>query len=379
MPSTRKTHQKSRRGCGQCKRRHVKCDEGRPICTTCSRLDLPCIYGKKGGTHTPEAVTNLQISTPNAACSILDLQLMHHYSACSCVRFAPGTARHKCWTSDVPELSFTHPFLLHQILAVAALHRYTLAAHSPLFRDAALDHRAKALELVQPVMSNRDETSAIALFAFAGLTAIYAYGEVAIQIQTHRLGFDVVKQLVQCFKLNRGISSIVDAHREHLEGSWAEDMINLKVPWDDWDFQSTYLRLKHADRLQDLIRDGARSMQLGKVYLEAMNRCMNSIQLLLSQRNHDDDIYFLIMAWPNEVDEEFMRCLERKDQIALIILAHYAVLMSLRPKLWWLQEWSQLLVHQIASILCVDYQLYLDWPRHMIETIPRQQGYTPIL
>ena len=110
-----------------------------------------------------------------------------------------------------------------------------------------------------------------------------------------------------------------------------------------------------------------------------MNSCMNSIQLLLSQRNHEDDIYFLIMAWPNEVDEDFMRCLERKDQIALIILAHYAVLMSLRPRLWWLAEWPHLLLHQIASLVSVEYQPYLDWPRYMIETFPRQQGDMPVL
>ena len=320
----------------------------------------------------------MEISSSDAACSVLDLQLMHHYSACSCVRFAPGTARHRCWTFDVPELAFTHSFLLHQILAVAALHRYTLAPQSPLFRDAALDHRAKALELVQPVLSNHDEASAIALFAFAGLTAIYAYGEVVVQIQTHRRGFDVVKQLVQCFKLNRGISSIVEAHREHLEGSWAEDMINLKVAGNVWDLHSTYFRLQHTDRLQDLIRDGIQSAQIRKVYLQAMNSCMNSIQLLLSQRNPEDDIYFLIMAWPNEVDEELMRCLEQKEQIALIILAHYAVLMSLRPRLWWLADWPRLLLHQIASILSAEYQQYLDWPRYMMETFPRQHADMPV-
>ncbi|EGW30903.1 uncharacterized protein SPAPADRAFT_62816, partial [Spathaspora passalidarum NRRL Y-27907] len=40
----RKYHSKSRNGCSTCKRRRVKCDEVRPICTKCKNLKLDCGY-----------------------------------------------------------------------------------------------------------------------------------------------------------------------------------------------------------------------------------------------------------------------------------------------------------------------------------------------
>lgn len=40
----RKFHKKSRKGCLTCKRRRVKCDEGRPVCGNCERMGIECVY-----------------------------------------------------------------------------------------------------------------------------------------------------------------------------------------------------------------------------------------------------------------------------------------------------------------------------------------------
>ena len=41
---SRRTHTKSRSGCTRCKRRHIRCDESRPICLNCSIANLDCEY-----------------------------------------------------------------------------------------------------------------------------------------------------------------------------------------------------------------------------------------------------------------------------------------------------------------------------------------------
>ncbi|KAL2203667.1 hypothetical protein CC79DRAFT_1069335 [Sarocladium strictum] len=40
---------RSRHGCVTCKQRHVRCDEGRPSCSNCTRLQLDCQYRAKRG------------------------------------------------------------------------------------------------------------------------------------------------------------------------------------------------------------------------------------------------------------------------------------------------------------------------------------------
>ncbi|KAL2808049.1 hypothetical protein BJX63DRAFT_53490 [Aspergillus granulosus] len=41
---SRRPHRKSREGCAKCKQRHVKCDETRPRCQKCEKLNLECTY-----------------------------------------------------------------------------------------------------------------------------------------------------------------------------------------------------------------------------------------------------------------------------------------------------------------------------------------------
>ncbi|KAK0389829.1 hypothetical protein NLU13_3402 [Sarocladium strictum] len=42
--SSRRPHRKSRDGCAECKRRHIRCDKGRPACTNCTIAERACAY-----------------------------------------------------------------------------------------------------------------------------------------------------------------------------------------------------------------------------------------------------------------------------------------------------------------------------------------------
>ena len=48
MPlTTRKKHQKSRRGCTTCKQRHIRCDEAFPRCLNCFKHRSACHYSEE--------------------------------------------------------------------------------------------------------------------------------------------------------------------------------------------------------------------------------------------------------------------------------------------------------------------------------------------
>lgn len=69
----RRPHKKSRAGCLTCKRRHVKCDETRPICIPCSTAHRECEYSESGSftwttSSTPSA---FQESPPNQSPSFV--------------------------------------------------------------------------------------------------------------------------------------------------------------------------------------------------------------------------------------------------------------------------------------------------------------------
>lgn len=53
---TRRSHRKSRNGCAECKRRHIRCDEGRPACTNCAIAERACSFPLEAPHHHQQRV-----------------------------------------------------------------------------------------------------------------------------------------------------------------------------------------------------------------------------------------------------------------------------------------------------------------------------------
>lgn len=96
-PLSRRTHVKSRLGCFTCKRRRVKCNEVRPMCSSCRRLGLRCeypIYSSPTVTSTSTLTTTLDTS-----------------SALSAVPFSAGDPQAPISMLTLVDLRFYHQFL----------------------------------------------------------------------------------------------------------------------------------------------------------------------------------------------------------------------------------------------------------------------------
>ncbi|KAK0117536.1 hypothetical protein ONS95_011875 [Cadophora gregata] len=78
----RKGHKKSRRGCYECKRRKIKCQETRPTCQNCSRLSLRCRYLPDSASIVTRSTPLLQpfsaLQVANVF-SMTDMRLFHHF------------------------------------------------------------------------------------------------------------------------------------------------------------------------------------------------------------------------------------------------------------------------------------------------------------
>ena len=174
----RRTHTKSRHGCQTCKRRKVKCSEDRPVCVACQQRSTPCVYpddpsaaspapaprSKTSGGARIRAAASVRI-LPLPACRdddapsdlhLGDLRLLHHFLT-TCYPHLPA-GNEAIWTSAVPVLAASRPYLMHALLGLAATHLGLLQQHSPNEADCAvanpaspsapkaMTHRAHALE-----------------------------------------------------------------------------------------------------------------------------------------------------------------------------------------------------------------------------------------
>ncbi|KZL65188.1 C6 transcription factor [Colletotrichum tofieldiae] len=133
----RRGHTKSRRGCFNCKRRRIKCQETHPSCGHCAKSGLKCEYP-----NTPAIVHQPHHQVP--LFSLQDMRFFQHFML-QCYPHHP-IGNENIWTHEVPCLSQSHEFLMHAILGMAAC---DLMNTDPSLLAFAMAHRVKAIKAIK--------------------------------------------------------------------------------------------------------------------------------------------------------------------------------------------------------------------------------------
>ena len=74
----------------------------------------------------------------------------------------------------------------------------------------------------------------------------------------------------------------------------------------------------------------------------------------------------LIWVWPINLSGEFTDLLSMRKPEALIILAHYAVLLHHRRRVWLVGNVGGILIQEISKFLGTFWKSWLDWPNEVI-------------
>ncbi|TGO20357.1 hypothetical protein BPAE_0303g00010 [Botrytis paeoniae] len=125
----RKGHKKSRRGCYNCKKRKVKCQETLPSCQNCARNQLSCSYPtlpppilplKPHQISNPSPVPYGNLQATPTIFSLDDMFIFHHFLM-HAHPYLPVGGKEK-WVCHVPVLAHHNSFLLHAMLGLSASH-----------------------------------------------------------------------------------------------------------------------------------------------------------------------------------------------------------------------------------------------------------------
>ncbi|KAL7821604.1 hypothetical protein V8C44DRAFT_315154 [Trichoderma aethiopicum] len=133
----RRGHTKSRRGCYNCKRRRIKCQETHPACGHCLKTGLKCEYPASPQiTHQPHNQIPLF--------SLQDMRCFQYFLT-QCYPHHP-LKQEEIWTHEIPSIAHNHEFLMHAILGYAASElMHTDSSLAPV----AMGHRIKAVKAIK--------------------------------------------------------------------------------------------------------------------------------------------------------------------------------------------------------------------------------------
>ncbi|ENH61727.1 Transcriptional regulatory protein moc3 [Fusarium oxysporum f. sp. cubense race 1] len=364
----RRSHKKSKKGCLQCKQRHVKCDEGRPTCLLCTMSNRDCSFASDS--QPPPQDANSSTSDPSSregslpsldtnlrSTSATSLSDSHETSFNSVVNmehmelfihgitnkdlFSLGDrVEHSQETLDIClKESVKAPYLLHQVLAFSARHLAAIHPERPTrYLDQAVKLQTRAVSLFNSTKREVDSSNCLAILLFSVTLG-------------HHLLADALAT-----RSSDGLDGFL-THYVHTELepvlSWSSQQ-SSKDPTGN-----------HCEPIFQLIND---STALSNEEKEVCQEAIQYLQLGFDAMFEEDDgsRYRMIFQWTMLASPELTGLLATKRPEALILLGYYALLLHYGRSLWQVGDTGEYLLGLIVDYLAPEWHIWLEYPRRMM-------------
>ncbi|KAF3276160.1 hypothetical protein TWF970_006445 [Orbilia oligospora] len=377
----RRTHRKSRMGCGMCKTRKVKCDEGKPRCGNCLDRNEKCVYvapshsrpqrpvtfqtssrssDSGGSSHPatppevyddgefdeiiprpgPEYTTNRVIKVDLSPHFALvpgrpgrptnEAKLLHHWITvtCSGVRFPNRSSTAELMREAIPQLAASYPFLQDALLACAAVHLIDRTAVEPqtLVGSASSKYFTKALRSFQQILSEPEKVaeSAEAVFATSMLIALWN----GMNAFHHSNKDEFYDDFVRFFRMSQGTKTVGFNYWNHLDGTRCRRLIEARegatvLDEELPDFLKNERLMLISSRVKDGIDQEVDDPALREVYRITMSLIEWVHAALLIPTNTISELAGRVNTFPTMCPGAFVTLLAQKDERAIAIAAHY--------------------------------------------------------
>ena len=358
MPS-RRHHSKSRNGCLQCKARKVKCDQHGPICGNCARREESCSLTDSHH-HALQSAGPHEAELSSATYTLRDLELVHHFTATIPFTLSNNSRQQRMWQIDVPREALRHPYLMHCILSVSALHLLSVskAAERESYRAVAVRYHDSALSTFRRLLENITPENCNPLCACSYLFVIFtsAYG----LLPGSNDYADPIRDIIDLCELGQGATVIVLSAHASLLGGMMAPMLK-PAPWDipsplSADATGAFLAL--STKIEELP-----SVDTNKeTYLDALK----TLRHAFTATAFNPDIPPLVFMFLSLVKRPYVELLKTGNMMAFVLLAHYAVLLHELREQWWLGDRGFRIVKHIHGMLEPESRPLIYWPMRRV-------------
>ncbi|KAH6874373.1 hypothetical protein B0T10DRAFT_498842 [Thelonectria olida] len=420
----RRSHTKSRKGCLNCKRRKVKCDEAHPACFNCKRYGVSCSLGgnresmaslsSHNGSRIalPAMQPNLTSPTPApspnsdagpptdmSGSSIVglglfdhpnpclpqelwgrEMELMHHYCTETANTISLRGDMCHVWNVIVPRIGYSHPFVTHGILAIAAVHKSGLVpSNRETYLRLAAYHQMVGSKSFRQELQRSTRENSMALFSFASAVVLYMF-TLPSRLQSRQLE-DPITSFVELVKLLQGIETILNpihsfiratefaplidgAYPVECDDSLADtpSLENTNLPHDMWEALQR-LRIFHEEEI---------SAPSIVYYRQLMDQLEETIKLVTRAGIHAES--GAILGCLYTLHSSIILDLMAHQSRALPFLAYYSVLLvSVERNFWYTRGWGKRLLAEVELMLAGQpkYLSMIQWPIKAIDELYR--------
>ncbi|KAK6813106.1 hypothetical protein RU639_010804 [Aspergillus parasiticus] len=431
---SRRSHRKSRNGCGNCKRRKIKCDEVHPACGQCTSHDINCDFTVQQTIPSETASTGSTCSTlvaraapspynsitfisssktdfklpkrryqrrpatagetanaKSALAEVLptpsnsqlqlnttDLALLHHYLSVTSITLADDDEGLHLLQVALPQVGFRFQYILHLLLAFASYHMARSssmgASHG---RNLEGDrHYNTALTQVSSSIAGLNESTCQVVYGSSVLICLCSLakgprdGEYLAFSNSDR---------AEWLTLLRGIRSITEVSRDlfyidPVSSPTSETRERLLQGEPQLCHENIWpewkRRLKECEQLIEMEYTAGGGIQHA-VYVHVLTYLTNAFHHVYGKTDISrGERCAKTFQWLYQLPDEFVFDLQERKWPALLLLSYFLVLLQQLNSYWFVEGWPEHVMGEIYRSFSEQQRIWLQWPANQIGWYP---------
>jgi Fungal specific transcription factor domain len=301
------------------------------------------------------------ITTTDPNLNLEHLELLHHFCTVTYRTLTPEPAQQQIWQTTVIKLGISFPFLMQQILGIAALH---LAHCNPdrqsYYHTKSTELQSHALSGFQAIQNHVGASNCGAVLLFVSLLAFHV---VADPLRSRGLSFnDYLDHFLGCINLMRGVRPVVITDWwTHLSESELKPLLDVQLPEQPYEIPDECRALAE---LTGKIEPGSTSIP---AYDAAIERLHFTFAASNVQTQSNVTIRWLL-AWPVQLTDKYLELLHERRPEALIILAYYGVLLHFHRASWAIGDSGASLIKAVNAHTGPYWERWMAWPNRIVES-----------
>ncbi|KAJ5902595.1 hypothetical protein N7495_003123 [Penicillium taxi] len=315
--------------------------------------------------------TNLKESEPpnskmEESLHLRDLELMMHWCTTTYRSMARNSTGEVLWQTVIPQLALRYPSLRHGLLALSALqladHYADICPHRKRrYLISARDHQRQALAGIQ--IHGAEDCSATpsnAHFALCCTMVVFSFAYCLIDDADDEDDEseqpDILDEFIELFHLTRWLVSAMQLSIDRVATGELSSLLEPEEPMPTMP-NMTRLVMLPLQRLNEneALRDPAHEK-------DVYGKTIEYLTLTLEQLMNRGDPTYFAFCWAFQIPVRFLDLLHERQPFALVVLAHYAVILHGIRDLWWMGDWGLRILKKIGSELDPEWRQLISWP-----------------
>ncbi|KAJ3580075.1 hypothetical protein NPX13_g485 [Xylaria arbuscula] len=271
------------------------------------------------------------------------------------------------WKVNVPQLGFSHPFLLKAVFSIAALH---LARLRPQQKDALVQqsfmYYNAASSTALPLIPNATGENFPPIFHFSLITTVITFARPRTPDNLLLVSNEIVPDWLL---VTRGVRTLLQSEGDAVLSMSSLDALFYMGTQLSYQYERESEEHEGLNELEESIRSHSQPHKVADLCngISTLKRCFN---LFFKPGLSEESRMRSALMWLVKIPDPFMELLKGLDSEALCVLAFFCVLLNRLEHLWWVEGWAVHLIERIYSTLDSRYRLWIRWPLEEI-------GWTP--